>query len=172
MDEFQAAIREDPHYAAAYSGLADTLMFIGLYSLDRPRDMYERAETFIHKALSLDSRLPEAHVSLALIQLSAYWNWAAAENEFLRAIELDPTHAPAHLYYSWLLASSDGIGKPAWQPSARRTSIRCRRSSTAVSRGCTTTAANMTARSRRRRNALEVDPNFLVGLYVLGMAYR
>jgi tetratricopeptide (TPR) repeat protein len=79
-------------------------MFIGLYSLDRPRDMYARAETFIHKALSLDSMLAEAHVSLALIQLGAYWNSAAAENEFLRAIELDPTHAPAYLYYSWLLA--------------------------------------------------------------------
>ena len=72
MDEFQSAISEDPAYAPAYSGLADTLMFIGLYSIDRPRDMYARAETFVHKALSLDSMLPEAHTSLALIQLSAY----------------------------------------------------------------------------------------------------
>ncbi len=171
MDEFQNAIREDPGYAPAYSGLADTLMFIGLYSLDRPRDMYERAETFIHKALSLDSRLPEAHTSLALIQLSAYWNWAAAENEFLRAIELDPTHAPAHLYYSWLLA----LAGRHWEAGvAAKRAQDIDPLSPLINSGVAWMYYNCREYDRAIEEAnksLEVDANFLVGMYVLGLAY-
>jgi tetratricopeptide (TPR) repeat protein len=89
MNEFQNAIGEDADHAPAYSGLADTLLFRGLYSLERPCDMYPKAEAFIHKALSLDNMLAEAHTSLALIHMSAYWNFPAAENEFLRAMQLD-----------------------------------------------------------------------------------
>jgi TolB-like protein/Tfp pilus assembly protein PilF len=171
MDEFQNAIREDPAYAAAYSGLADTLMFIGLYSLDRPRDMYARAETFIHKALSLDSRLPEAHTSLALIQLSAYWNWAASENEFLRAIELDPTHAPAHLYYSWLLT----VAGRHWEAGvAAKRAQDIDPLSPLINSGVAWMYYNCREYDRAIEEAnkcLEVDANFLVGLYVLGLAY-
>ena len=171
MDEFQNAISEDPDYAPAYSGLADTLMFIGLYSLDRPRDMYVRAEAFIHKALSLDSRLPEAHTSLALIHLSAYWNWTAAENEFLRAIELDPTHAPAHLYYSWLLA----LAGRHWEAGvAAKRAQDIDPLSPLVNSGVAWMYYNSREYDRAIEEALkslEVDPNFLVGLYVLGLAY-
>jgi len=171
MDEFQAAINEDPHYAPSYSGLADTLMFIGLYSLDRPRDMFARAETFIHKALSLDSMLAEAHVSLALIQMSAYWNSAAAENEFLRAIELDPTHAPAYLYYSWLLALA-GRNWEAGVAAKRAQDIDPL--SPLINSGVAWMYYNTREYDRAMEEAqksLEVDPNFLVGLYVMGLAY-
>jgi TolB-like protein len=171
MDEFQNAISEDSEYAAAYSGLADTLMFIGLYSLDRPRDMYARAETFIHKALSLDSMLPEAHTSLALIQLGAHWNWAAAENEFLRAIELDPTHAPAHLYYSWLLA----LAGRHWEAGvAAKRAQDIDPLSPLINSGVAWMYYNSREYDRaieEAQKSLEVDANFLVGLYVLGLAY-
>jgi eukaryotic-like serine/threonine-protein kinase len=171
MDEFRSAISEDPAYAPAYSGLADTLMFIGLYSLDRPRDMYAKAETFVHKALSLDSMLPEAHTSLALIQLSAYWNWAAAENEFLRAIELDPTYAPAHLYYSWLLV----LAGRHWEAGvAAKRAQDIDPLSPLVNSGVAWMHYNCREYDRAMEDAqksLEVDPNFLVGLYVLGLAY-
>jgi eukaryotic-like serine/threonine-protein kinase len=171
MDEFQNAIREDPDYAPAYSGLADTLMFIGLYSLDNPRPMYARAEGYIDKALSLDSRLPEAHTSLALIQLSAYWNWAAAENAFLRAIELDPTHAPAHLYYSWLLVLAGRV----WEAGvAAKRAQDIDPLSPLINSGVAWMYYNCRDYDRAiedARKSLEVDPNFLVGLYVLGLAY-
>jgi tetratricopeptide (TPR) repeat protein len=171
MEEFQAAISEDPQYAPSYSGLADTLMFIGLYSLDRPRDMYARAETFIHKALSLDSMLAEAHVSLALIQLGAYWNSAAAENEFLRAIELDPTHAPAYLYYSWLLA----LAGRHWEAGvAAKRAQDIDPLSPLINSGVAWMYYNSREYDRAMEEAqksLEVDPNFLVGLYVMGLAY-
>ena len=49
MEEFERAIADDPHYALAYSGLADTLVFRGLYSLERPRDVFVRAEKHVAK---------------------------------------------------------------------------------------------------------------------------
>ena len=104
QEDITRAITDDPEYALAYSGLADTLVFRGLYSLERPRDAFVRAEKHVAKALSIESRVAEAHTSLALILLSAYWDWSGAENEFLRATELDPMEAQAHIYYSWLLA--------------------------------------------------------------------
>lgn len=171
MDEFQQAITEDPDYAPAYAGLADTLMFIGLYSLERPRDMYARAATFIDRALSLDHMLPEAHTSLALVQLSASWDWHGAENSFLRAIELDPLHAPAHVYYSWLLALS---GREWEAGVAAKRAQDIDPLSPLVNSGVAWmyfVSRDYDRAIEEAQKCLEVDPNFLVGLYVLGLAY-
>ena len=171
MDEFECAIRDDPNYALAYSGLADTLAFRGLYSLDRPRDVFPQAQKYVEKALSIDGRLPEAHTSLALIQLSAQWDWAAAENEFLRATELDPRQAQAQIYYSWLLA----LTGRHWEAGvAAKRAQDVDPLSPLVNSG----VAWMYFVSKEYDRAideahkcLEVDQNFLVGLYVLGLAY-
>jgi TolB-like protein len=171
MDEFQNAIGEDADHAPAYSGLADTLLFRGLYSLERPCDMYPKAEAFIHKALSLDNMLAEAHTSLALIHMSAYWNFPAAENEFLRAIDLDPTHAPAHLYYSWLLV----LAGRHWEAGvAAKRAQDLDPLSPLINSGVAWMHYNCRDYQRAVEDAqksLEVDPNFLVGLYVLGLAH-
>jgi Tfp pilus assembly protein PilF len=64
------------------------------------------------KALQLDDSLAEAHTSLAVIKVNFEFDWAGAENEFKRAIELNPNYAEAHHQYGWLLAES---GRPAWK---------------------------------------------------------
>ena len=170
-EEFERAIADDPEYALAYSGLADTLVLRGLYSLERPRDVFVRAEKHVAKALSIESRLAEAHTSLALILLSAYWDWAGAENEFLRATELDPMEAQAHTYYSWLLAM---LGRHWEAGVAAKRAQDIDPLSPLVNSG----VAWMYFASREYDRAieesqkcLEVDPNFLVGLYVLGLSY-
>jgi serine/threonine protein kinase/Tfp pilus assembly protein PilF len=170
-EEFERAIADDPEYALAYSGLADTLVLRGLYSLERPRDVFVRAEKHVAKALSIESRLAEAHTSLALILLSAYWDWVGAENEFLRATELDPMEAQAHTYYSWLLAM---LGRHWEAGVAAKRAQDIDPLSPLVNSG----VAWMYFVSRDYDRAieeslkcLEVDPNFLVGLYVLGLSY-
>ena len=171
MEEFALAIADDQNYALAYSGLADALVFRGLYSIDRPREVFARAEEQVGKALAIDARLPEAHASLALIQLTAHWDWAAAENEFLRAIELDPTQPLAHIYYSWLLVTSGRL----WEAgvAAKRA-----QDLDPLSPLVTSGVAWMYFHAREydqaideARKCLEVDPNFLVGLYLLAMSY-
>jgi tetratricopeptide (TPR) repeat protein len=133
--------------------------------------VFVRAEKHVAKALSIEARLPEAHTSLALILLSAYWDWTGAENEFLRATELDPTQAQAHIYYSWLLAMQ-GRHWEAGVVAKRAQDI------DPLSPLVNSGVAWMHFVSREYDRAieesqkcLEVDANFLVGLYVLGLSY-
>ena len=100
---FQEAIREDPSYALAYSGLADSYTLLGFY-YESPRTALPQARAAAERALELDDRLGEAHASLAFIKTLYDWDFAEAEQEFQRAIELNPTYATAYHWYSVLLS--------------------------------------------------------------------
>lgn len=103
-EAFQKAAQTDPTYARAYAGLADTYGLMSSYFLGSPSELIPRARSAALRALELDERLPEAHTSLALISEAYDWDWATAEKEFRRAIELDPNYATAHQWYAELLA--------------------------------------------------------------------
>jgi eukaryotic-like serine/threonine-protein kinase len=103
IQQFNHAIDLDPAYAPAHAGLADTYSMLG-YSLEEPGEFFQRAQASAREALRLDPDLVEAHGSLGLIELVYHWNWSAAEKEFRRAIELNPSSAMAHARYWTLLA--------------------------------------------------------------------
>jgi TolB-like protein/DNA-binding winged helix-turn-helix (wHTH) protein/Flp pilus assembly protein TadD len=111
---FNQAVARDPGYAAAYSGLADTYALLGdwQYSVMTPKEAMPRAEAAARRALELDDSLGEAHASLAFCLEGFDWNFAAADKEFQRAIELGPGYATAHHWYAWHL-SLIGRGKEA-----------------------------------------------------------
>lgn len=95
-EHFQAAIRRDPTYAPAYSGLSDTYRLFDVIGLAAPRECMPKAEAAAREALKLDDTLAEAHSSLAGILYRYHWNWADAEREFERALNLDPNYAEGH----------------------------------------------------------------------------
>ena len=100
---FEQAIRKDPGYALAYAGLADSYVWgrVGL----PPQEALQRARTAATKALELDDTLGEPHAALAQIKFVTDWDWAAAEAQFKRAIELNPNDANAlHMYSHYLLS--------------------------------------------------------------------
>jgi TolB-like protein/DNA-binding winged helix-turn-helix (wHTH) protein/tetratricopeptide (TPR) repeat protein len=101
---FQEAIDRDPNYALAYDGLADCWIPLAWYGFAAPSEAFPRARQAILKALSLDDSLAEAHTSLAFV--TAYYNrdWAGAEREFRRAIELNPNYANGHHWYAEFLS--------------------------------------------------------------------
>ncbi|HWR14716.1 MAG TPA: tetratricopeptide repeat protein [Terriglobales bacterium] len=103
---FNEAIEEDPTYAQAYSGLADTYALLGdwQYAVMTPKDALPKAKAAAMKALELDNSSGEAHTSLAFCLRSFDWNFEAAEKEFQEAIELSPGYATAHHWYAWHLA--------------------------------------------------------------------
>jgi len=103
---FNEAIDEDPKYAQAYSGQADTYALLGdwQYAVMTPKEALPQAKAAAMKALELDSALSEAHTSLAFCLDGFDWNFDAAGNEFRRAIELNPGYATAHHWYAWHLA--------------------------------------------------------------------
>ena len=103
---FNQALDEDPSYAQAYSGLADTYALLGdwQYAVMTPKEALPKAKAAAVKALELNSALGEAHNSLAFCLDGFDWDFESAEKEFRRAIELNPGYATAHHWYAWHLA--------------------------------------------------------------------
>jgi TolB-like protein/DNA-binding winged helix-turn-helix (wHTH) protein/Tfp pilus assembly protein PilF len=103
---FNQAIEEDPKYAQAYSGLADTYALLGdwQYAVMTPKEALPKAKAAAIKALELNSALGEAHNSLAFCLDAFDWDLDSAGKEFRRAIELNPGYATAHHWYAWHLS--------------------------------------------------------------------
>ena len=98
---FERAIATDPNYALAYAGIADTYMIADTGTA--PDVASKRAREAAVKALALDPTLSEPHMSVAQLLFSEDWDFAAAEREFKRAIELSPSNIHAHHMYSHFL---------------------------------------------------------------------
>lgn len=105
IEHFEEAVRIDSGFAAAYTGLADCYILLGIHGLRVSRDVYTRAEEAALAALALDPDSAEAHTSLADIRKGYHWDWTGAETEFRRAIELNPSYAVAHQWYAELLST-------------------------------------------------------------------
>ena len=97
---FDQAVEKDPNYALAYAGLANTYNFLGESGYDAPNKVWQNAKAAAQQAVKLDDQLPEAHIALALVRADYDWNWAGAENEFKKAIELNANSATAHHWYA------------------------------------------------------------------------
>jgi serine/threonine-protein kinase len=100
---FEQAIAEDPGYALAYTGLADSYALDLDYRGAPVVEGMERAKAEARKAIQLDETLAEAHTSLGWVTFIYDWDWPGAEREFRRAIELNPRYSTAHQWYSWYL---------------------------------------------------------------------
>jgi TolB-like protein/DNA-binding winged helix-turn-helix (wHTH) protein/Flp pilus assembly protein TadD len=103
---FEQAIAKDPNYALAYVGLADTYVQRGVFGGLPPKEAYPKAKVAVARALQLDDRAGEAHVTLGHIKVQYDWDRPGAEKEYRRAIELNPNYAFAHLLYAIFLGSS------------------------------------------------------------------
>ena len=103
---FQSAVEEDPTYAPAYAAMADCYNFLGSHQIGAvpPTDARRQGEEAARKALEFDSEMAEAHTALGYVN-HYNWDWAEAEQEFKRAIELNPNYAYAHVVYSGFLVA-------------------------------------------------------------------
>ena len=91
IDHFQRALERDPGYALAYVGLGQSYMRLGhVWGFQPPRETFPKAKPEITKALAIDDSLAEAHTAMADYLLAYEWDWAGAEREYKRAIELNP----------------------------------------------------------------------------------
>jgi serine/threonine-protein kinase len=100
---FDTAAAKDPDYAAAYAGLAALQLHYRGSMTRNPSDARVVARQLAEKALQLDDTLAEAHTTLARIAQEHEWDWARAEREYRRAIELNPSNAEARIRYAMYL---------------------------------------------------------------------
>jgi len=102
LQYFQEAVKLDPDFAMAYSGIADCYSVLSDYMWMDPREALSLAKANSMKALEADDSLAEAHASLALVLADYDWDLVAAEREYRKAIELKPNYAIA---FHWLAVS-------------------------------------------------------------------
>ncbi|HEY0762953.1 MAG TPA: winged helix-turn-helix domain-containing protein [Pyrinomonadaceae bacterium] len=105
LEYFNAAIEKDPTYALAYAGLAYAYISLPADSLFSKAEAIPKAKQAAMTALQLDDSLPEAHVASARIMSFHDWDWAGAEREFKRAIELNANSGDAHREYAGYLTN-------------------------------------------------------------------
>ena len=118
IEYFQKVIEKDPCYALAYTGIADYYNVMGYLDFLASKDSFPKAKQAAEKALEIDDSLAEAHTSLAWALELYDWDWEGTERELKRALELNPNHVPAQLWYSGFLnvmgRNEEAIDKIKW----------------------------------------------------------
>jgi Tfp pilus assembly protein PilF len=110
IDLFGRAIAEDPDYAEAYAGLANSYLLLREYSVMPEPEAYQKARQAAERALALDPRLADAHAALAFVTFFWTRDWARGLQGFERAIALDPGCASAWHWYGTALYHAGRYG--------------------------------------------------------------
>jgi TolB-like protein/DNA-binding winged helix-turn-helix (wHTH) protein/Tfp pilus assembly protein PilF len=105
LEYFLQAESQDPNYAQAYAGIADSYLVLGAHGRLPPAEAFPKAREAARMALHLDDNLAEAHTSLGWIKAFVDWDWLGSDREFRRAIDLQPNYPTAHHWYSHYLAA-------------------------------------------------------------------
>jgi TolB-like protein/Flp pilus assembly protein TadD len=170
---FQQAVDIDPCYAQAYAGLADSYALPGIaeYGLLPPKEAMPKARAAATKALEIDRTLAEAQTTLAHVRAFYDWDWAGAEQEFRRAIELNPDYAFSHHWYALYLAAM-GRHEEAIAEEERAQEIDPLSLIINKNVGTILYYAGQLDRSiRQYQKALDLDPDFARTHFYLGLAY-
>jgi TolB-like protein/Tfp pilus assembly protein PilF len=171
---FQQASQIDPSYPLAYSGLADCYIILGgtILGAAAPRDTTPKAKEAALKALSLDDNLAEAHASLAMVLWRYDWDWAGAEREFKRALELNSSYATGRQWYGWYLY---GLGRTVESVAEMGQAARLDPQSPWIrsNLGFAYYFARQYDRAiEEYKHTLDMDPNFVLANFFLGLAYE
>ena len=161
LSYFHRAIDNDPTYAQGYAGLADSYNILGYYNALPPMEAYPKGKAAALKALELDDSLAEPHATLGVVKRDFEWDWPGAEEEFNRAIELNPGCVEAYHWRSTLLSM---LGRHAEALCEKKKALAMDPLSVVIR----TDLARMHYFSRdydqsleHYRSALDMDPNFL-----------
>ena len=171
---FQQAIEIDPSYAMAYAGLADAYALQGslLYMVFPPKEAMPKSKAAAIRALQLDDSLGEAYATLAYIETLYDWDWQKSENDFIRAIELNPNYAQAHAWYAMHLMAM-GKHQEAIAEVTRARELDPLSLIINTSEGLMYYFAGRYDNAIQQfQNTLELDPDFFVARWELGMAYQ
>ncbi len=175
IDYFNQAAKKDPHYAAAYSGLADSYSILG-FSIDvggmAPNDAQPKAIAAAQRAITLDDSLAEAHASLAFIKLHYQWDLPGSETEFRRAFVLNPGEANTHHWYAHYLVAAGRLSD-AEAESRRALELDPLSPMMNVHLGWHYLQTRQPDRALDQlRKTLELYPNLALGYWYGGLAYE
>lgn len=172
---YEQAIQQDPNFALAYAGLADTYSLLGGPEAGGdmpPIEALPKAKAAALKSIQIDESLAEPHVSLGHVSYFYDRDWVTAEREFKRAIELNPNYPVAHHWYAIFLST--------WPGRTDEAVVEMKR---ALDLDPTSLIINawygrilgvngqLDAAVEQLKKTVELDPSFILGHYRLGQAY-
>jgi serine/threonine protein kinase/Tfp pilus assembly protein PilF len=102
---FSESLEIDATYGQSHAGLSTCYVTAGHFMFLPAAEAFPRAKDAARRALELDERLAEAQTSMALVSMFYEWDWPAAERNFQRAREINPSYVDARVFYSWFLTS-------------------------------------------------------------------
>jgi TolB-like protein/DNA-binding winged helix-turn-helix (wHTH) protein/Tfp pilus assembly protein PilF len=156
---FQQAIALDPTYARAYAGLAESYAIMG-YMVSPSDEQAQKGRAAARRAIELDDQLPEAHTALGFIAENHDWDWRTAEQEYRRAIQLNPNYATGHQLYAECLALQGRFGE-AFPEIERARQLDPLSLIIATDNGAILFFSHQYDRAIEQfRSVLEMDPNF------------
>jgi adenylate cyclase len=97
---FEEAVAKDPQFALGRAGVADSHILLGKIGAIPGQEAAERAWPAVSAALAIDPQLADGYVSRAILLTDFEWNWPAAEEDFRKALVLNPNSAAAHHWYA------------------------------------------------------------------------
>ena len=168
---FQQAVERDPGYALAWAGLADSFLMLGGWNMMLPRDAYPRAEAAANRAIEIEPTLAEPHATLGYLKTLYERDWAGAEKEFLRAVELNPEYGTAHHWYAYYhqtvgsMAQAVAEMRRAWEADPLSPVINAEMAYFLLF------ARRYEESVREARKAIELDPEYSWTYTVLASAY-
>jgi len=173
VEYLQQAVTMDPSYALAHAALADAYVSLGwdLFGLSPPSESYPRAKQAAQRALALDPDCAEAHAALGWSAAGYDWDWATAEQEMRRAIELKPQYGPVHIWYSHFLRA---MGRCEESLAESRRAIACDPLGLVLNMHMGwhhLYSQQYDAAVAQCQKTLELDPTFIQARIFLGEAY-
>jgi serine/threonine protein kinase/tetratricopeptide (TPR) repeat protein len=169
---FKQAIDKDPRYGLAYAGLADAYALLADYNVLAAKEVMPSAKTAAMKALDIDDTISEAHASLGWAKLTLDWDWAGAEKEFQRSLELNPNNATAHQWYADYLTV---MGRPDEAQVSMKRAQQLEPVSLPISVALASTFYYTHQNDQaidQCRHAIVMDPQFVAAHVILGRAYE
>ncbi|HSI88924.1 MAG TPA: winged helix-turn-helix domain-containing protein [Pyrinomonadaceae bacterium] len=171
IDYFRQSIENDPSYALAYAGLADSYAVMAI-SADLPaHEVFPKAKAAAAKALELDDELVEAHATMLRIRSQYEWNWAEAEREYRRALELNPNYPMTHIYYLSYLVSAGRVEEAVASVQRARELDPLSLVANAVAARAMFFAGRYDDAIEASRKTLELDQNVFLARLILGRSY-
>ncbi|MGI8918612.1 MAG: protein kinase domain-containing protein [Pyrinomonadaceae bacterium] len=102
IEQFKSATDRDSNFALAFGGLADCYAVLSEYAGTPTSETLPKSRAYAERALAIDGQLAEPHATLGAVNEYS-WQWADAEKEFKRAIELNPNYPTTYHWYSIFL---------------------------------------------------------------------
>jgi serine/threonine protein kinase/tetratricopeptide (TPR) repeat protein len=167
---FREAIDNDPSFASAHSGLADSFVTLATNIPLPPHEAMPKAKAAAMKAIEIDDTLAEAWASLAAVKMWFDWDWRESERGYKRAIELNPNYAMAHDGYAMLLCERGRFDEAIVQITKAGDLDPLSLIITVHSGWPHYFARDYDAAIHRFRKALDLDENFVPAEGWLGMA--